>query len=92
MQSNDSFEIKAKITSLGSWNRPILTSSDGVVMTPAPLPPSYKMEIDQNYIALGFLLEGIDNAFCHMLVKREDIKRLNLTIGDKLSIRIAPTK
>jgi hypothetical protein len=91
MQDNNSFEIKAKILALGSWLRPVLTSSDGYVMTPSP-PEQTKMETDPNYIALAFELEGIDRSACHMFVKREDVKRLNLTVGDSISVRITATK
>jgi hypothetical protein len=92
MQDNDSFEIKAKIMSLGSWNRPVMMYSPSNILTTGQPPPPPKMEIDPTYIALDFQLEGLDHSFCHLLVKREDVKRLNLTVGDSLSIRVAPAK
>lgn len=85
--ATDSFEIKARITSLSEWNKPVIKNSSAI-LTSSPPPELPQFEIDPNYIALAFQLEGLEHSFCSMLVRKEDIKRLNLTVGDGITIKV----
>jgi hypothetical protein len=90
MQNGDSFELKGTIRSLGSWNRPVTMLTDSAMTSfPRQFP---KHEIDPKYVALDFEMDDVEQSHCHLLVEREEVKRLNLTVGDRISIKVAPEK
>jgi hypothetical protein len=79
-------EIRVMIIGINAWYRP---PPNGWVMTTSP-PPQPKP--DYEYVNVNFVIEDVQETNVNLVIKKEDLRRMNLSVGDHAKLRIEPSQ
>lgn len=79
-------EVKILILGINAWYRP---QSGPWVMTTSPPP---QPQPDPDYVSIQFVIEGLPESSGSIVLKKEDLRRMNLTVGDHAKLKLEPSQ